>query len=158
MTKRTQFIVMLACPPLAAGISLLLNANTLVSTVLFLGIPSVLLSWWSPRKVKKALLFALAFLPIWFVADAIIYLGNQWYLVSAFSYRILGLIALEELPWVLLVQFSVVMFWEHFFERKRRERPWRRRMTYLTSVFASTAWSPRDISSARRRVPSHIVS
>lgn len=135
MTKRNQFFVLLAVPLVAALFSFEVRADFLTSTFLFLGIPSLLLSWWSPGHVRKAALFALTFIPLWIFLDLVIYINQQWYVVSAYSYRLFGLIAWEEIAAIFLLQYSVVMFWEHFFERKRRERPWRRRMTYLAAVF-----------------------
>lgn len=141
---------MIAWPLVAAVLSLATRANMLGSTLLFLGIPCVMLTLWEPRRAVKAFLFSLIWIPVGIFIDHFIYATHQWYVVSAFSYRLFGIIALEEMPWFFLSVYYIVMYWEHFVERRVRERNWRTRTTYLAAIAvllalgstAAWAWFP----------------
>ena len=91
-------------PVFASLASFLLRANFLVSTLIFFGIPSLILSFKDKNLIKKAALFSACFgFPLTIIIDYIATLTRTWFVPkSIFPVRIFGLVALEMFLWGFL--------------------------------------------------------
>ncbi len=110
-----------------------------------------MLSVWARQKILKTTLLALSATVLLMNLDIIFYATKQWYVESTvFSNRLLGIVAWEDVIYFFLFVYFPVIFWEHFFEKKRLERPWGRHMTLLTItsilfsvvILAAWTWAP----------------
>lgn len=150
MSRHKKFLVLYVLPLVAVIFSLVTRANTLTSLLLFWGIPSLLLTVWARQRAPKAALFALVATVFCISLNIIFYVTHQWYVVSMSDYRLFGFMAWEDIPYFFLWVYFPVIFWEHFYERQVRERPWTKRMTRLTCAFVlfslititAWAWAP----------------
>ncbi len=131
MKHRGHLIILTVWSLLATALSFAIHADTIVSTLLFLGVPSLLLALWAPQYVPKAILFGVIFLPLWLFVEYVMHSTGQWYAASPFQGRFLGAIAYNSPLWFFLVQFYIIMFWEYFLEHERHIQIWGRRMTRL---------------------------
>lgn len=151
ITKRhREMIVLYILPLVAVAVSLVTHANYFQSLFLFWGIPSALLTIWAYRRASKAAVFAV-FLTVFLMSlDIIYYISKQWYVITTLNHRLLGFIAWEDVIYFFLFVYFPVIFWEHFHEKQRPERPWGKRMTLFVciSLFSSVAiwttwlWAP----------------
>lgn len=126
--KRTQTqrdaLVLLAIPVVASVLSLLLQVNFLVATILFFGLPAIWLSIKCASSVKKALIFSLLLaIPVSILVDYIGVTNGSWYVPeSIFANRLFGVVPYEDLLWGFLLVYNPVMFYERFFccDNKRK--------------------------------------
>lgn len=135
---RTHLIILILWPLIAVVISFAFfnpapPIGQFVGTLLFLGVPSLMLAFWAPQNIIKATIFGLVFVPLWFLFEYVMHTNGQWFtLVISNDNRFLGGIAWEAPPWYFLIQFYIIMFWEHFFEHHKHVKIWQRRMARLT--------------------------
>lgn len=132
MKHRQHLVILTVWPLVVVAFSFAIHAHAIVTDLLILGVPSLLLAFWAPRYVLKAAIFGIVFVPLWIFVEHIMDSTGQWYAVSAFPTRFLGTVAYDAPLWNFLVQFYIIMFWEHFLEHEQRIRIWQRRMTRLS--------------------------
>lgn len=108
---------------LAVSLSLFFKTGVLASTLLFLGLPSGYLSLRYRKAVIKTFLFSLIFsVPFFFIIDYLAVLNKSWYLPKTiFPILFMGH-PLEGYFWGFLFVYSVVIFYEYFFDRTGREK------------------------------------
>lgn len=138
MKKRTALILLLLWPILASVLSFLINANFFVSTILFLGIPSVFLSFLNKKHIKKLALFSVIFaIPIAFVVDYIMEATGGWYVpYSIFGpFRLFGFVTVDLVLWSILETYLILMFYETFLEKQCTPKLYRPRLKYLFIIF-----------------------
>lgn len=135
MSRGRQLSLLYFFPLGAVIFALVTHANTLASIFLFWGLPSILITFWSPRRAIKAASFA-AVLTFFLIAlNIIFYTTKQWYVVSMFSNHIFGIMAWEDIPYFFFFVYFPIIFWEHFYEKQVREKNWNKKMTRLTAAF-----------------------
>ena len=135
MSRSKQLSLLYILPLIAVIFSLVTKANTLGSLFLFWGVPSLLLTFWARKHAPKASVFA-AIATVFLIAlNIIFYTTQQWYVVSMFDSRILGIMAWEDIPYFFLFVYFPVIFWEHLYDSKGSKSGWGKRMSILASVF-----------------------
>jgi len=127
-----RLLPFLCWPIIASAISFLLQLNMLYSTLVFLAIPAIYLSFLLPKLVKKAFLFSTAItIPFSIVVDYIAHFTGQWLVLNETFPRFLNYISVEDVIWVVLFSYFVIMFYEYFVESKRKNIIWHSRMKIL---------------------------
>lgn len=141
MSKKTiHLTILLAWPLIASLISFWIEADMLMSTILFLGAPCLYLIIIQKGKIniKKISIFSLTMvIPVITIVDYIVHLNNQWLVNSLFSYRLLSLVPLEDYIWSFLMACFIILFYEYFFDHHNPHKIWGRRMTQLAVLFGS---------------------
>ncbi len=133
--KRLEIVALCLWPVVSSAISFVFKINSLESMVFFLLIPCAYLSMLLPKLIKKTLVFSIVTgLPIMTVLDYTMHATAQWFLPTAFPFRFLTLIPIEDLIWAVLTIYLVVMFYEYFLDEHRERKIWRPRMSYLATV------------------------
>ncbi len=132
LLRKLDIVALLSFPIIAVYFSLLLKANLVTSILLFFGLPSVYFSYRTPRMVLKTIIFALVltvFIGPW--ADYIATVSGAWYVPnSAFPVRLFGVVTFDNLLWLFFFVYSVLIFYEHFCDKGKKELI-DKRMKYL---------------------------
>jgi len=139
MKKRevVDLTLILLWPIAASLLSFLINANTLVSTLLFFGLPSAYLSWRKPAFIKKVAIFSLILsIPVAIFFDYIMEVTGGWYLPhSVFDpYRLFGFVVLEQFIWLFLYAYFIAIFSETFLERHKPRTSFDKHLKYLAII------------------------
>ncbi len=121
--KNIDIILLILFPIIATIISFAIKANFLTSTLLFFGLPSILLSYRNRRAIKKSLTFSAIFcIPLCISVDYIAVLDKAWFVPSSvFPFRLLGILPIEDFIWGFLLIYTVIMFYETFFDKTGKE-------------------------------------
>lgn len=121
--KKIDIFLLIFLPIFAAGVSLLVKANFLTSTLLFFGLPSLWLSYRTPQRISKTLLFSGIFsIPLGIIIDYIAALDGAWYVpTTIFPFRLLGVIPIEDIIWGFFLVYTIVIFYEHFLDKGKHE-------------------------------------
>lgn len=130
--KKFDIFLLIFFPILSVTLSLVFNANFLVSILLFFGLPSLWLSFRTQSQVKKTFLFSLILsIPLGISLDYIAITDNSWFVpTTVFSFRLFGVVPIEDLIWVFFLTYNIVIFYEHFLDKGKHELV-DRRMKYL---------------------------
>jgi len=121
--KKLDIFLLIFLPVFATAVSLLIKANFLISTLLFFGLPSLWLSYRTPHRISKTLLFSAIFsIPAGIIIDYIATLDGSWYVpTTIFPFRLLGVIPIEDLIWGFFLTYTIVIFYEHFLDKGKHE-------------------------------------
>ncbi len=133
MTKDAVILILL--PIFAVAASLATDAGVILSIALFFGLPAFWVSWRlkSWLKIKKAALFALIVtIFVMILIDYFVILDNGWATPTIFP-RIFGIIPIEDLIWVFLATYLIIIFYEYFSDRGK-DRLIEKRTYYLIYV------------------------
>lgn len=120
--KKIDFIAIILFP-LIVFISVFffdLQINYFTSLILIFGIPSIYLSFKTKKVIGKVALFSLLVsIPFAFIFELVALGDNSWTVPhSILPYRLLGLIPLEDFLWMFLVTYIILLFYEHFCDKK----------------------------------------
>ena len=132
--EKKDLIILLVWPIVAALISLLVKANVLISIILFFGIPSAYLTFINRNAIRRAALFAIALaIPISIVVDYVMELKGGWFLPSSSfgSFRLFKYVTIEQIIWLFLYLYFVIMFYETFLEKECACRPYLSKFKFL---------------------------
>ena len=119
--RKRDLIIILLWPILAAILSLAFKTSLMVSLFLFMGVPSIYLSFINKYAIKKSLIFSIALsIPIGIIVDHVMEQTGGWFLpYSAFgSFRILNYASLEQIIWLFFYFYFIIMFYETFLEEE----------------------------------------
>ncbi|MDP3901905.1 MAG: hypothetical protein Q8Q37_02955 [bacterium] len=132
LLKKLDIVLLIFFPVLAVVLSLAIRANFLISTLLFLGLPSLWLSIRTPSTILKTLIFSLIFsIPVGIILDYIGTLSGSWLVpVTVLPFRFFDIVPIEDLVWFFFLIYNIIIFYEHFLD-KGREQLVDRRMKYL---------------------------
>jgi len=138
MTKQKLEHVLLPLVGFAAvavGISLFLELNLFMATLLFWGVPAVYLSVVNRRAIPAALLFSLAAaLTFGLMVDYLGFINHVWDTPeSIFSYWAFSLIPIENPMWSFLYIYIVVMVYECL-ANKKPSRPTKRFFWFIAAL------------------------
>lgn len=130
--KKLDIFLLILFPILSVVLSLVFRANFLTSILLFFGLPSLWLSIRTHTQIKKTFLFSLILsLPLGIFIDYIATIDKSWFVpTTIFSFRLLGIIPVEDLVWGFFLIYSIVIFYEHFLDKGKHELV-DKRMKYL---------------------------
>lgn len=117
--RKLDIFLLLLFPVISVILSLTIEANFLISTLLFFGLPSLYLSIRTPDQVKKVFLFSLILsVPLGVVIDYIATIDGSWFVpISVFPFRLFGVVPIEDLIWGFFLIYSIVIFYEHFLDK-----------------------------------------
>jgi len=134
--RTVDYILLLLFPFVAAMVSFVIEANFLVSTFLFFGLPAIWLSYRNKRAIKKTLIFSALFtIPMSILIDYVAVLDKSWYVpTTVFPFRFLDIIPIEDFIWGFLLAYTIVMFYETFFDKTGKELIGKR-MKYFIWIF-----------------------
>lgn len=135
--NKIPLLFVLLWPIAAVGFSFLIGADTLVSTLLFFGVPALYLSLINKRCVGMAAVFSIIFsIPFAIMLDYVMEVTRGWYIpVSVFDpYRILGYVTIEQLIWLFLYVYLVVMFYETFLDKRCTHKLFYPKLKYLVVI------------------------
>lgn len=122
-TKKSELALLVAFPVLAVAFSLGFRVNFLVSILLFFLPLMIFLSFKNKQAVVKTALFSLLFvIPLAVIIDYIAVVGEAWYVSTMFDWRLFGLAPIEDFIWGFCIVYSVVIFYEHFYDKTGQER------------------------------------
>lgn len=120
--KKFDLAFVILAPLFVLGIVFIFNININYLTNLFLvfGIPITYLGFKTKHKLKKISIFTfLVSIPLAIIIELIAMGDNAWYVPkSFFSFRILGNIPLEDFIWMFFVTAIILLFYEHFINKK----------------------------------------
>ncbi len=129
--KKLDVVLMVVFPVLAVALSLFFKANFLWSTFLFYGLPSLWLSFRTPQKVLKTLLFTVMFsIPLGVIIGHFATADQSWFIDTVFPFQIFGVTPLENPIWAFFLVYFILIFYEHFLD-KGKHNLIDRRMKYL---------------------------
>ena len=133
--KKIDLIWMILFPIFATIISFIFKTNFLISTLLFFGLPSIYLSIRNKHSIKKTLIFTtISSIPLGIIIDYFGTKDGSWYVPeSAFSFRLFGFIPIDDLIWGFLLVYFIVIFYEHFLDKKGK-RTINKKFTYFGIV------------------------
>ena len=121
---KLDVVLLIVFPALAVGLSLWLDVNFLVSTLLFFGIPSLWLAWRQPHQIPKTLLFSLIFsIPFTLIIDYVALRDLSWWMPnSILPWRLFDLIPLEDFLWGFLYVFCTISYYEYFIDHEEDQK------------------------------------
>lgn len=140
MVSKKHLLFILLWPIIAAVMSFLLKANTLVSTLLFFGVPAVYLSFLKKDCIKMVAAFAVIFgIPFAIILDYVMEITGGWFIPeSVFDpFRLFGYVSVEQLIWLFLFIYVVGMFYEVFFDKKCTHELYMPKLKY--AIFGAVA-------------------
>lgn len=127
---RYHLAALILYPIFASLISFLLEADFLVSLIIFYLVPGIYLSFIYPKAIKKAALFSLIFgAPIYAIIDYLAIKSGAWQLHSA--------TIAENILWGVFGVYFLVMFYEYFFDRENIQQLFSPRIKFLTIAVAA---------------------
>lgn len=129
--KQVDIALLILFPILSVIISLSLKSNFLISTLLFFGLPALWLSYRTPKMIARSALFSVIVgIPLGIVADVVAVLDKSWFVPNTLFPRLFGLVPIEDLIWVVLLTYTIIIFYEHFLD-KGKHNLIDKRMKYL---------------------------
>ncbi len=133
-SSKPKFVLLffIVWPLIASLISLTFNFNIFCSVVVFLVVPSVILSFLLPQMIRKVAIFSFASgLPFSIIIDYIANFTKQWVVLTGTFPKFLGYIHIEVIIWVVCFLYFVVMFYEYFIDFSPKNMKWNPRMKIL---------------------------
>lgn len=119
--KLIDLLVVIAMVAVAIPIIVYFNVKPLISTILFFILPSLYLFIREPRPVKRIFAASLLIGVVFAIPFDFLALSNSAWSEPVsqliFSYKILGVLAIDHLIWFFFWVFLIVTFYEHFVER-----------------------------------------
>ncbi|MBI4363763.1 MAG: hypothetical protein HY545_02845, partial [Candidatus Doudnabacteria bacterium] len=124
MTKPQSVLFFAVYPLIAAWVSFALDVNALFSTIVFYGIPAIYLSFLKPGFIKKALYFSLLSIPAIVIVDYIAEITGTWLwpIPDSIFPKLFGYVSVEVIIWAYLHFYIAVMFYEYFFDKRKRSK------------------------------------
>lgn len=114
---------MIILPVLAFFITIIFNANFIVSILLFFGLPTLYLLLKKKYLLKKSFVFAIIFaIPMDIFLDTFAAVSGAWIITdTVFPFKFLGVATVENIIFAFFwILFSVV-FYEYFFDKGKRK-------------------------------------
>lgn len=103
---------------LASFLSIIFHLPGLYSNLLFFGLPSLYLSYLSPKNIRQAFLYSLiATPPVVLMFDYIMQLSQVWFVPTIFSFKILDVVPIEQFVWGFLYTYLFIIFYKYFFDK-----------------------------------------
>jgi len=117
--RKIDMAMLVLLPVMSVCLSIVLRTNFLFSILLFFGMPSLWFSYRTPAKVKKIFLSSLIFaVPFVLVLDYFGTVDGSWFVpTTVFSFRLFGVIPIEDMILSFLLVYGVLIFYEHFLDK-----------------------------------------
>jgi len=114
-------VILFIIPAFATLIVFAFKAPFIISILLFFVLPSLWLSFRNRAKVIKALLYSIIAIPLILIIDYVAILDGSWTIPTIFQFRIFGVNSVEGLLWAMFFMYSIVIYYESFFNIKYRK-------------------------------------
>ncbi len=145
--KKVDLLVLIGLAVFAVVTSYATQATFLFSALLFLGLPSAYLLFRSRTKKKEAFVGTLIFGVLYcFLLDYMAELNHAWYWQPdqlIFQNKIFGVVTPDAIIWTALWVLLVILFYEHFIDKDRKDRVSKRSWVVLVIgliLFATILW------------------
>lgn len=101
-----------------------IKINYLQSLILIFAVPSLYLSFRAKEKVRKVAWFSLLVsIPVAITVELIAFWDHAWIVPqSLFQFRLFGFSSVENYLWQFLTVYTILMFYEHFCNRKFQQK------------------------------------
>lgn len=108
-------LLFLFYPVFALLLSFLIEAGFFVSTLIFLGVPSLILSFKNKNLIKKCAFFSAAFgIPLTIIIDYLHTATRTWFIPKpVFTFRLFGVNTIDMVLWGFFYAYLVVMYYEY---------------------------------------------
>lgn len=126
-------------PIVAVLLSFTFPVNAFYSSIIFFGIPSLLLSFLRPERIKKTFIVSLFMVPLMAVVDYVAEKTQTWLWPlpdSIIPFRFFDVVSIEVLFWIFFHVYVVVMYYQYFYEKNYLEQFWDKR---AKEAFVSTS-------------------
>ncbi|HXS14651.1 MAG TPA: hypothetical protein VN711_00810 [Candidatus Saccharimonadales bacterium] len=127
MGHKKTIVFFLIWPIFAFWFSRQFAINALFSSILFYGIPSLLLSLQKPSVVKKSFIVSLFIIPFMIIVDYVAELTKTWVWPlpqSILPLKLFHVVSLEVIIWAFLHTYIVILFYQYFFEKSIIKKFW----------------------------------
>lgn len=120
--KIFDLIILVFIPLISGFVVIYFRLNFLLSTISFFCPPIALLLLKNKFNLKKIFIFSLLFsFPVAFIFDYLVSLDYGWIMTeTSFSYRLLDVIVLEQFLWGFFCTLYLILFYEHFFDKREK--------------------------------------
>ncbi len=118
--KRHEFLVLLSWPIIGSILSYAFNAGYILSLFFFYLIPSVYLSYYNRKLIKKTLIFSIVMsVGLSFLVEYIMEFTKSWQLghLEFPQIWILNYISAYQILWAICFFYLIIMYYEVFFDR-----------------------------------------
>lgn len=120
--RKLDILLLIFFPILATVLSIVFNTSYLVSELLFFGIPSLYLSYRTQKAILHSVIFSLPALVVGtLIVDHMAILNNAWHTTTLFPFRFFNTVPIDDLIGGFLIFYSVVIFYEHFFDKGKHK-------------------------------------
>jgi len=137
--RKIDILLLIFFPIFSVVASVAFEANYLVSTLLFFGLPGLYLSFRNHKTILKSFIFSILLgFPFAIIVDSVALLSKSWVTYSMFDFRFLGLIPIEDFLFGTLFVYTTIMFYEHLLDKGKDNKIDRRLRLFiipLTIVF-----------------------
>lgn len=121
--QSTETLVLILLPFISSVISIFFNLNALWSVVLFLVLPSIVLSLLKPKSILKSTIFSVFTIPVLLIIDYISHIKGQWIVpYTSFNFKIFNVVPVEDLLWVFFLTYATVMFYEYYLDTQKKRK------------------------------------
>ncbi|MBI3036072.1 hypothetical protein HYY71_07170 [Candidatus Woesearchaeota archaeon] len=120
-------------PIFASLLSFYFKANAFFSILVFLALPSLVLSFLNKNLIKKSALFsAVLGIPLTIITDYLAETSGGWlFPESAFTFRLFGAVTIDGLVFGYLYVYFIIMYYEYFVNRKQKDELFYPNLKYL---------------------------
>ncbi len=133
MNKSIDTIALLTLPFLSGALCLFFDANLLVLTLFFFGLPALLLSVRQPTHIKKVLFFSLVTaIPVAIIIDYLCVADQSWYVFESVFPRLFGKVVVEDILWLVLMTYDICFLSEYF---KQSHSQIHKHITRIAAIF-----------------------
>ncbi len=121
--KKLDIALLIFFPIFATAAILTFRLNYLWANILFFGFPAAWLSLRTQDMVARTALFCAIFtIPFAFVVNYLAVTDGAWYIPSTvFSFRIFGVVPIEDVISTFLLTYSAVICYEHFLDKGKHQ-------------------------------------
>jgi hypothetical protein len=142
-TKTIDIAVLILLPILATAISLLFHPIMLTTSFLFFGMPAFYLVLRNPGIVGKSALYAfIVSIPSSLFIDTLAAADGSWIVThTIFPFKFFGLATVEVYIYGFLWVLLSTLFYEHFFDRGKKQDKVSKRIKYFLYIFGAIVLS-----------------
>ncbi|MCJ7739972.1 hypothetical protein MUP32_01480 [Candidatus Microgenomates bacterium] len=117
-----DMIILFTLPFLASFLSIVFNLPGFYSIFLFLGFPSLYLTFRSHKNVTRIALFSLIFtIPVTLAFDYIMQVSEIWTVDTIFDFKFFGIVPIEQFIWAFLYMYLSIMYYKYFLDKKTKK-------------------------------------
>jgi len=114
-------LILFTFPFLASFLSIIFNLPGFYSIFLFLGFPSLYLTFRSHKNVTRIALFSLLFtIPVTLVFDYIMQVSLVWKVATIYNFKAFGVVPIEQFVWGFLYMYLSAMYYKYFLDKKTK--------------------------------------